>query len=116
MSLDDQFETKKTSRELFIATNIVGKLPKETQDAAKEKTHAILNSYAGRDIDALSVLGYAAEQNKFDEFVKKLESHHETNLRYVHPGARRILTVPGAQRAELFFLNCYKELGIEPKE
>lgn len=116
MSLDDQFETKKTVRELFISTNIVGKLPKEKQDTAKEKVSDMIRNYAGRDVDALSVLGYAAEQNRFDEFMQKLESHHETSLRYVHPAARRILNVPGAQRAEFFFLDCYKELGIEPKK
>jgi len=50
------------------------------------------------------------------EFAKKLEGHYQESLQYVHPEARRIARVPGAVRAEAFFLDCYKSMGIEPQQ
>lgn len=35
-------------------------------------------------------------------------------MKYVHPEARRLKAVPGAVRAEAFFLRCYEEMGVEP--
>ena len=80
----------------------------------KKRAIKIVESFVGRDVDAISVLGYAAERGKFKEYAEKLEQHYEENMKYVHPEARRISQIPGAVRAERFFLNCYHEMGIKP--
>ena len=36
-------------------------------------------------------------------------------MKYVHPEARRIAQMPGAVRAERFFLNCFEEMGVKPQ-
>ncbi len=78
-----------------------------------ERVKSIVISFVGRDMDALSVLALAAEKGKFEEFAERLEQYYKENLQYVHPEARRMAQVPGAIRAEAFFLNCYESLGIK---
>ncbi|MFH1174866.1 MAG: hypothetical protein V1725_07050 [archaeon] len=112
MAIDSCFLVDEEERTSFIEEYIVGILPDEEGSAAREKAKELVNKYAGQDINALSVLAYAASKGRFAEFVDKLEFHHEENLRYVHPEARRLSTVPGAVRAETFFSNCYKALCI----
>ena len=73
-----------------------------------------MSLYEGQDLNALSVLAYAAERGRFDEFLEKLEKHYEESLGYVHPEARRVAQIPGAVRAENFFIKCYESLGIKP--
>ncbi len=74
----------------------------------KSRATSIVTDYVGLDADALSVLAYAAWQGRFDEFAKKIEKHYQESLSYVHPEARSIAQIPGAVRAERFFLSCYK--------
>jgi predicted unusual protein kinase regulating ubiquinone biosynthesis (AarF/ABC1/UbiB family) len=116
MSLDTCFIVPEEARTAFIDDNIVGKLPEDSRESAKDKAIRIVNDYVGQDLNALSVLAYATERGRFDEFVEKLEGHYQESLQYVHPEARRIARVPGAVRAEAFFLNCYKSMGIEPQQ
>ena len=114
MSIDTLFIVPEEVRTTFIDEKIVGKLPKEVRESAKTRATQIVNNYVGQDINALSVLSYAAERGKFDEFAEKLEKHYQENLLFVHPEARRIAKVPGSVRAERFFLECYISMGIEP--
>lgn len=116
MALEDLFEIPKETRTAFIKEDIVAKLPVNTQEDAEKRTTAIVNNYVALDLDALSVLAYAAQQGKFQEFAEKLEKHYNDNVTYLHPDSRRIPLVPGAVRAKNFFLKCYNELGVKPKE
>ena len=114
MGVEECFEVKKEARTVFIDNNIVARLPKNIREAAKQRATEIVDAYVGQDVNALSVLAYAAERGKFDEFAAKLEAHYSESLKYVHPEARKIAQIPGAVRAERFFLECYQALGIKP--
>ncbi|HLC97212.1 MAG TPA: hypothetical protein VJC21_00305 [Candidatus Nanoarchaeia archaeon] len=115
MGTDTYMEVPEGIRNVFLEENIAGKLPSEQRDSAKERARNIIEDYKSREIDALSILAYAAEQGRFNEFAKRLEEHHKINLQYVHPEARRTVQVPGTLRAERFFVECYGALGIEQK-
>jgi hypothetical protein len=114
MANEDLFEVRKDKRDLFIDDTILAKLPEEKRNSAKDISIKIINDYVGQDLNALSVLAYAAKDGRFDEFVEKLETHYQKILKYVHPEARKLANVPGAVRTENFFLECYKSLGIKP--
>ena len=116
MNLDTCFIVEEEARTAFVDDNIVGKLPAAIRKSAKERSTKIVNDYVGQDLNALSVLAYAAERGRFDEFAEKLERHYQKNLNYVHPEARKIASHPGAVRAEEFFLDCYKAMGIKPQQ
>ena len=116
MSIDTCFQVPKEARTTFIEKNIAGKLSLAVRDSAIQRATKIVNNYVGLDLNALSVLAYAAERGKFDEFANKLEEHYKSSLTYVHPEARRVAQIPGAFRAELFFLECYKDMGIKPSK
>jgi len=110
------YEVNEEGRETFIDDGIVSLLPENDRDNARVRATNIVRNYVGRDTDALSVLAYAAERGRFDEFAELLEAHYEESLSRVHPEARKVLGVPGATRATQFFLNCYQSLGIEPEK
>ena len=115
MSIDTCFMIPEEVRTTFIE-HIVGKLPEEVRESAKSRATKIVTDYVGQDENALSVLAYAAEQGRFDEFAKKLEEHYQENLQFVHPEARMNTQFPGVVRAERFFLECYESMGIEPQK
>jgi len=116
MTIDAYFETSERERNSFMDKVIIGRLPVEIQEDAKKRSTEIVANYVGRDISALSVLGYAAERGRFDKFATRLERHYRDQLKYIHPGARRMKIVPGAVRTEAFFLSCYNDLGIQPQK
>ena len=116
MNLDTCFIVEEEARTAFVDDNIVGKLPAAVRKSAKERSTKIVNDYVGQDLNALSVLAYAAERGRFDEFAEKLERYYQKNLNYVHPEARKIASHPEAVRAEEFFLDCYKAMGIKPQQ
>ena len=116
MSIDTCFIVPEEARIAFIDDNIIGKLPEDSRESAKDRATKIVNDYVGQDLNALSVLAYASERGRFDEFAERLEGHYQESLQYVHPEARRIAQVPGAVRAEAFFLDCYNSIGIEPQQ
>jgi|SRR3989344_2502682 len=115
MSIDKKFEVPKPAREIFIKQNIADKLPEEQRKSASSRANKIADNYVGRDLDALSVMGYAAEQGKFEDFAARLEKQLTENLQYTHPEARQNQHVPSAARADRFFLACYTELGVQRK-
>lgn len=114
MGIEDCFQIPAEKRTSFIEKNILAHLPEDVKDSARQRVTKIINAYVGQDLNALSVLAYAAEKGNFDEFVEKLEKHNQESLKYVHPEARTNAQVPGAIRAENFFLDCYKALNIKP--
>lgn len=113
MGVESCFQIVESNRIEFIEKNIVGNLPENSRDTTRQRATKITNDFEGVDIDALSILAYAAKRGKFDEYAGKLEEHFEENLQYIHPKARRLAKVPGAIRTNNFFVGCYKEMGIE---
>ena len=112
MSLENHFEVPEEVRISFINDFILGRLPHEMRGPAGLRVVGVVKSYVGCDLDVISILTYAAEQNRFDEFVRKLEEYHQKHLQYVSPEARRNVEVPGARAVKTFFLSCYDTLGI----
>lgn len=108
MCLEDCFEVKKKKRIVFINDEIAARLPEEKRKHAIQKAESIVNKYVGQDSHALSILGYASERGRFEEFAERLERHHDKNLWYVHPTARKI----GGDVAREFFFKCYADLNI----
>ncbi|MFH1174343.1 MAG: hypothetical protein V1725_04370 [archaeon] len=76
-------------------------------DGKKERARAIGKKYAGRQLDALSVLLYAEEQGTFDEYARTLESKQDFSS--IHPDLMLARTDVTA-----FFLRLYADLDIAP--
>jgi hypothetical protein len=76
----------------------------------RERGRRIVGNYRGRQMDTLSVLGYAQEQGRFDEFAQRLEERH-TEWRTVHSDLMYSRTDITA-----FFLGLYAALGKAPRE
>ena len=115
MNVDSCFEIAEDKRATYIDNKIVAELPEGVKASAKALATSIVESYVGRDADALCILAYAAQRGRFDEFAQKLKKQCEENLGFVDPEIRRLADIPGARQAELFFLQCYEELGIKPR-
>lgn len=113
MSIDNFLEVPEDKRTIFIQNNIPKLLLKEK--GVEERITQIADNYLGVDVDALSILAYAAERGTFNEFAGKLEKFYVDNLIMVHPGARRVAQVPGAMKAAAFFMQCYHELGVRER-
>jgi len=104
------FEISEKDREDFIAKHIVGKF----SGASTERVRQIAINYEGRDMDALNVLAYAVEKGKFEEYAGRLEKYFREDLQFIYHEGRRLVKVPGAMRAEKFFMDCFEELGVKP--
>ncbi len=76
----------------------------------QEKVRQIGKAYDGRQLDAASILLYAEEQGRFDEFVQRLEAK-EKDFAYIHPSLRLARTDITA-----FFMRQYADLGKAPEE
>jgi len=90
MSIEECFELKKENRVRFIEKNIVEKLPENERELAETRAIKLADNYVGVDVNALSILSYAAVQGRFGEFAEKLEKHYRKSLSYVHPEARKV--------------------------
>lgn len=115
MSVDTFFQIALNHRIDFIDNKILAHFPENDRPAARERAIDVVNRYEGRDADALSILKYAAERGRFEEFAGKMEAYCAKELGFVHPEARRVAGVPGAHKAEEFLISCYKDLGIESR-
>ena len=82
----------------------VKKFPKTRQ----ERVRRIGEQYAGRQLDATSVLLYANERGKFEDYAKRLESK-PGDFESIHPELMMARTDVNA-----FFLRLYADLGIAP--
>lgn len=116
MDLDEMFEVPEEKRNDFIDRRILPRLPDSRRESERAPIKTLVFDYAGWDMDALSVLCYAAERGRYDEFYQRLVDHHHQNLSFVDPEARKSTAVPGAVRTQNFFLDCYNELGIMSRE
>ena len=114
MSLEVSFEVPEEMRIKFIDENILGKLPEETRDNTKSRVLRIIENYQGLDSAALSIMAYASERGRFDEFMERLETHYNENLQYLHPEARRLAIMPATRRAQIVFRECCEEMGVRP--
>lgn len=90
----------------FDLERAVGKFPKELQD----RTRRIGEQYSGRQLDAISILLYAKERGKFDDYAKRLESK-PNDFEFIHPELMMARTDVNA-----FFMRLYADLGIAPVE
>ncbi|MBI2583890.1 MAG: hypothetical protein HYW25_04440 [Candidatus Aenigmarchaeota archaeon] len=82
----------------------------EFPEARQERVRRIGEQYAGRQLDATSILLYAEERGEFDKYATRLESRHE-DFEFIHPGLMMARTDVTA-----FFMRLYADLGVAPAE
>lgn len=90
----------------FDLEEAVSKFPEELQD----RTRRIGEQYSGRQLDATSILLYAKEKGKFDDYAKRLESKPK-DFEFIHPELMMARTDVSA-----FFMRLYADLGVAPVE
>lgn len=76
----------------------------------RERVRGIGEKYRGRQLDATSILLYAHERKKFDEFAKRLEDKPH-DFEFIHPDLMMARTDVNA-----FFMRLYADLGISPEQ
>src|SRR3989344_256029 len=64
----------------FDLEEAVNKFPEKLRD----RTRRIGEQYSGRQLDATSILLYAKEKGKFDDYAKRLESKPK-DFEFIHP-------------------------------
>jgi hypothetical protein len=90
----------------FDLEGVVSEFPEDLQERARK----IGKGYAGRQLDAMSILLYAKERGKFDDYARRLESKPK-DFAYIHPGLMMARTDVTA-----FFIRLYADLGVAPIE
>jgi len=90
----------------FDLKGAVSKFPEELQDRVRR----IGEQYSGRQLDAISVLLYAKEEGKFEDYAKRLESKSR-DFEFIHPDLMMARTDVTA-----FFMRLYADLGVAPVE
>ncbi len=75
----------------------------------KKRARRIAKMYKGRQIDTLSVLAYAEERGRFDEFAEILEAKPK-DFAYIHPDLMMARTDVNA-----FFMQLLVDVGVAPK-
>lgn len=90
----------------FDLEGVVSKFPEELQDRARR----IVEQYSGRQLDAMSILLYAKENGKFDDYAGRLESKLK-DFGCIHPDLMMARTDVSA-----FFMRLYADLGVAPIE
>ncbi|MDE1856851.1 MAG: hypothetical protein KGH98_02070 [Candidatus Micrarchaeota archaeon] len=88
-------------------TEILGKFKPEHKETVKD----LWSKYEGESLSAVSVLLYAEERGRFDEFAEKLRKEYDRNIIYMHPDIRTSRTDVMA-----FFNELYAELGVATVE
>jgi hypothetical protein len=115
MSLEDNFKVPEHIRSKIIDRYIIPEINIDNKDDTRKRIFSVLESYSGCDSNVLSILTCAAENKRFEEFIKKLENYYEEHLRNVSPNASKTYKIPEVVKTENFFLECYKSLGVKPK-
>ena len=90
----------------FDLEGTVSKFPETRQ----ERVRRIGEQYAGRQLDAISILLYAEERGKFDDYARRLESKPK-DFEFIHPELMMARTDVTA-----FFMRLYADLGVAPVE
>jgi len=112
MPTERYFQYPEEKRLPYIERSILTKFPEEKRKAVTGRVVQIVENYEGHDINALSVLTYAAEKGRFDEFALKLENFYQQDLQFKDPAQREIIR---DYKAEEFFQACYRDLLFEPR-
>lgn len=94
------------SEKNFDLEGAVSKFPEGERNIVRR----IGEKYVGRQLDATSILLYAEEQGKFEEYIKKLDTKPK-DFEFIHPDLMMARTDVSA-----FFLRHYANLGIAPNE
>ena len=110
MGLETFFEVPEDARNDFISREILAHVPE------KEHVHArateIVTDYAGLEISVLSILAFAAQENRFEEFAKRLKDYYSSSsLPRIPPRNRRYPDFPGTRTFDLF-ADCFRDLGV----
>ena len=90
----------------FDLEEALEKIPKTD----KKRTRRICGMYKGRQIDTLSVLAYAEERGRFDEFAQRLEAKPK-DFTYIHPDLMMARTDVNA-----FFMQLLVDVDVAPAE
>jgi hypothetical protein len=121
MDLEKHFQVPAQIRAEFI-DDVISRLPQNQRDFSepqlKQQVEQLVADYCGVEMDALSILYYAAPTGKFEEYALKLKKQHKEDLSYVpiSGGMRGNLAIPAVSRTHAFFMACYKELGVKPQQ
>jgi hypothetical protein len=106
--MGDYFIVSEEKRNSFIEKDILGLLDGNGA-GIESRIYELVRLYEGQDLNALSVLAYAANNGVLTDYVNKLTDYYKKQVQFVHPSARVIHS-----KIESFFLTCYKELNIKP--
>jgi len=90
----------------FDLEGAVSKFPETRQERVKK----IGEQYIGRQLDTTSILFYAEERGKFDDYAKRLESKLK-DFKFIHQDLMMARTDVTA-----FFMRLYVDLGVAPVE
>lgn len=90
--------------------DLEGIVKDEFPQVHQERVKKIADKYVGRQLDTTSILLYAEEMGRFDEFAERLESKPK-DFAYIHPNLMMARTDVTA-----FFMQMYADLGIAPRE
>jgi hypothetical protein len=115
MSNEEYFRALREKRQQAVTELVLPRIPEKDRAGLEPRIRGIVERFEGREGDAISVLMYAAEKGRTDEFLQKLEGHYRDSLQDVHPEARRDPRISGALRAEAFILHCYEEMDVQPQ-
>lgn len=74
----------------------------------------VVQSWDGREHDALTVLQYAAQKGHLEKYIDALDRHAIEQIMFVAPETRCEGSA-GARRTDMFVAQCYRELGVELK-
>jgi len=104
--------SEKTRKE-FVEKNILKHLTSPERVKVEPKLNEVVEKYKDLDeieVNALSVMAYAAERGKLSEFLTRLDGQFKDDLNFQHPDLRKQLGI----KKQLFFKACYDDLGIKP--
>ncbi len=116
MRFRDCFEIDEDARKNFLERYIVKKLPDDMREEGKQRAKEIVNLYGGVDKDALAILMYATNRDRFDEFAGKLMAFYRDTLQHVPAQQRKKKTADKMERVDTFLKKCYTDLGVGLEE
>ncbi|MCH7568353.1 MAG: hypothetical protein IIA87_02935 [Nanoarchaeota archaeon] len=86
---------------------IRSRMPSDVSGEVVERTRKIFDAYKGRQLDVLSVLCYAFDNDRFEEFASRLENFCSSTIKYIHPGVMMARTDVTA-----FFMKQFIDFGV----
>jgi len=114
---DKHWQVPPAERKDFILNNILAHLPFERRFDAKGRAYAIAQGYWGRDLEALSILSWAARDGHetLDDYCKKLDEHWNASCLYeIEVRYRCDSRKPQVAQTDVFFAICYRDLKMPP--